>query len=352
MPKTIVLTGGGTAGHVIPHEALLPSLKEQGWEVSYIGGSGIEKTLVPETLRVPFFEISTGKLRRYRSWDNLWDVFRVIKGFFDALGLLIKLKPRVILSKGGYVSVPVVLAGACLRIPVLTHESDLSLGLANRIILPFARRIFYSFPQTGEKLPRGKSLYTGQPVRLGLLEGSQKTGLELCGFAEDDPRPILLIMGGSQGAQAINQVVLSQIHRLTQNYRLIHLTGVGKSTQLSRPGSYKSFEYVKDELPHLMACARLVLGRAGAGTIFECLALGLPMLLVPLVLGSRGDQLHNGRAFEEKGWARVLEEPSLETALIPALESLMKEGPKSSQGALKPQETLNLILGEIQAYAS
>ncbi|MCB9229028.1 MAG: undecaprenyldiphospho-muramoylpentapeptide beta-N-acetylglucosaminyltransferase [Deltaproteobacteria bacterium] len=328
--RKIVLTGGGTAGHVMPHIALLPEFHKAGWEVHYVGSGGIEKRLMIEQ-GVPFYQIPAGKLRRYFSVRNLTDIFRIIAAVLSSLWILRRLSPDLVFSKGGFVSVPVSVAAWILRIPVLTHESDVTPGLANRMITPFARKIFCAFPETLKYLPSGKGILTGIPVRSSLREGLAKEGLRICNFTEEDSRPVVLIMGGSQGAESINQAVLQSQDLLLQEFRLIHLTGAGKDTPLVRDG-YQSFEFAGEELPHLFAASELVVGRAGANFLFECLSLRKPMLLIPLQKGSRGDQLLNAASFSRAGWAQQLSEENLSPeTLLEAIRQLHADAAKLRQ---------------------
>lgn len=307
MPKPrIVLTGGGTAGHVMPHLAMLDAYKE--FEVHYIGGKGVEKKLVTEA-GVSFHEISTGKLRRYFSVENFKDLFRIVLGFLQSLQILLELRPKFIFSKGGFVSVPVAWAGACLRIPVVTHESDLTPGLATKLILPFAKKVFYTFEETRGFLPPQKSVKTGTPIRKFLLQGDRTRGLRLCGFDPEDSRPVLLVVGGSSGAQRLNTRLLSNVEALRESFRVIHLAGKDGDRGEDSKG-YKGFGFVTEELADLIALADLVITRAGANAITEFLTLQKPMLLVPLYVGSRGDQVLNAQSFVDHGFAHVIDERS------------------------------------------
>jgi len=310
--KRIVLTGGGTAGHVMPNLALLPQLRAAGFDVVYIGSAGVEKGLVTAA-NVPFFEISTGKLRRYFSIQNILDVGRIIAGFFQALILMMRLRPHAVFSKGGFVAVPVTLAAWCCGVPVVTHESDYSPGLANKIITPFSRKILYTFPETEKFLPKEKSEMVGTPVRQDLFSGDAERGRQLCGFGPE--KPILLVMGGSQGAQRINEALRSILPELTQSFNVVHITGKGKSIGYSAPG-YAGFEFVGEELKDLFAATDMVVTRAGANSIFEILALKKPMLLIPLEVGSRGDQVLNAKSFAAKGWALTLSESKMTSQLL------------------------------------
>lgn len=305
----LVLTGGGTAGHVMPHLAIKEALEKQGCLLFYIGSNGIEKEIINRE-GIQFFTIQTGKLRRYFSWQNFLDIFRVAVGVVQSCLILIYIRPFAVFSKGGFVSVPVCFAAWLLRIPVVAHESDYSPGLANRFISRFAALILYSFPETERFLPTRKSRWVGTPVRTDLSSGDRQQGLKIAGFDSLDERPVLLVMGGSTGAERINRIVVDSLPKLTKDFRVIHLTGKGKNILPSREG-YAAFEYVGEELKHLLAATDLVVGRAGANSIFEWLFLKKPMLLIPLLAGSRGDQVDNAECFKKRGWAMVLGEKNL-----------------------------------------
>ena len=314
--KKIVLTGGGTAGHVTPNIALLPSLKEAGYEVFYIGSyTGIEKTLI-EDLGIPYYGISSGKLRRYRSLKNLSDPFRVLHGLFQAKRLMKKIKPDIVFSKGGFVSVPVVLAAGSRHIPVIIHESDMTPGLANKISIPSATKVCCNFPETLKSLPAEKSILTGSPIREELLHGNKEAARKLCGFHSD--KPVLMIIGGSLGSAVINQSVREALPKLLDDFQIVHICGKDKidNLLLKTPG-YKQFEYVKDDLKDIFAMADIVVSRAGANAICELLALKKPNLLIPLSAGaSRGDQILNARSFEAQGFSMVIDEDYLSPGLL------------------------------------
>ena len=229
--KRIILTGGGTAGHVTPNIALLPRLSELGYDIQYIGSyNGIEKDLI-EPFGVPYHGISSGKLRRYLSMQNLTDPFRVLKGFSEARKLIKELKPDVIFSKGGFVSVPVVLAGKRCKVPVIIHESDMTPGLANKIAIPSATKVCCNFPETLEYLPKGKAVLTGSPIRQELLSGSGNkiAALDLCGFTAD--KPVILVIGGSLGSVVVNNAVRKSLPKLLEHFQVIHLCGKGKTDE-------------------------------------------------------------------------------------------------------------------------
>ena len=303
----VCLTGGGTAGHVTPHFALLPGMRQRGWQIFYVGSAGLERQLV-EAQGVEFHTIATGKLRRYASWKNLIDLFKVGFGCLQALLLLMRKRPDVLFSKGGFVAVPVAWAAWVLRIPVVSHESDVTPGLANRLIKPVARKLLYTFPETANYL-RDKSEQVGTPIRQQLFQGDRAVGQKLCGFA-DESLPTILVMGGSQGAQRVNAALLGILPWLMERVRVIHLTGAGKGIGFQH-SRYKSFEFLSEEMKDIYALSDFVISRAGANSLFEVLALRKPMLLIPLELGSRGDQVINAESFKRQGWALVLREKDL-----------------------------------------
>lgn len=321
--KRIILTGGGTAGHVTPNIALLPKLIELGYDIQYIGSyNGIEKDLI-EPFGIPYHGISSGKLRRYFSTQNFTDPFRVIKGFGEARRLIKELKPDVIFSKGGFVSVPVVLAGKRCKVPVIIHESDMTPGLANKIAIPSAAKVCCNFPETLECLPKGKAVLTGSPIRQELLSGNKIAAMDMCGFTAD--KPVILVIGGSLGSVIVNNAVRESLPRLLEEFQIIHLCGKGKmDDSLKDTKGYCQFEYIKDELRDIFALADIVISRAGANAICELLALRKPNLLIPLsAKASRGDQLLNARSFERQGFSMVLEEDALnEDSLVSAVRKL------------------------------
>ena len=306
--KRIVLTGGGTAGHVTPNMALVPKLIDEGYDIAYIGSyEGMERKLIDD-IGVPYYGISSGKLRRYFDLKNFTDPFLVIKGYFEAKKILKKLHPNVVFSKGGFVTVPVVIAAKKLHIPVIIHESDMTPGLANKLSIPSASKVCCNFPETIEHLPKGKAVLTGSPIRQELFQGRKETGLKLCGFQAD--KPVLLIIGGSLGSVAINNAIRNNLDELLKTYQIIHLCGRGNLDQsLDTRKGYRQFEYVKDDLKHYFACADVVVSRAGANAICELLALRKPNVLIPLGLNaSRGDQILNAKSFEKQGYSYVLQE--------------------------------------------
>lgn len=314
--KKIIMTGGGTAGHVIPNIALVPYLKEAGFEIHYIGSyQGIEKTLITK-LGIPYYGIATGKLRRYFDLKNFTDPFRILKGFFEAKALIKEIRPDIVFSKGGYVTVPVVKAAHGKNIPVILHESDITPGLANKLSFSSADRICCSFPETMDLLPKNKAVFTGSPIRKELMKGNAENGRKYCSL--DNKKPILLVTGGSLGSENINGFVRRILDKLLHHFYIVHLCGKGKvDYSLSETENYLQFEYIDKELPDFMAAADLVISRAGAGTINELAALNKPNLLIPLSKSaSRGDQILNARSYERLGYSLVLEEEEITEDLL------------------------------------
>lgn len=309
--KKIVLTGGGTAGHVTPNIALLPRLRELGYEISYIGSyQGMEKNLI-EQQKVPYYGISSGKLRRYFDPKNFSDPFKVMKGYMQARALMRRLKPDIVFSKGGFVSVPVVLAAKHAKVPVIIHESDLTPGLANRIAIPSASRVCCNFPETIPHLPEGKAVLSGSPIRAELLQGNCEKAYAYTGLNAE--KPIILVVGGSSGSKVINDALRSILPKLLEKYQIIHLCGKGNLDEtLNDTEGYVQYEYANKELADMFAAAQLVISRAGANSICELLALRKPNILIPLSKNaSRGDQILNANSFQKQGFSYVIEEESL-----------------------------------------
>ena len=277
----------------------------------------MEKGLI-EANGTKYYGISSGKLRRYFDWKNFSDPFRVMNGFFEAKRILRKIKPDVIFSKGGFVSVPVVLAAKALHIPAVIHESDMTPGLANRIALRGATTVCCNFPETVEKLQGNRAIWTGTPIRQELFSGDANRGLSFCGFDSANDKPVLLIIGGSQGSVFINNAVRGSLDELLKDFRIIHLCGKGNLDEsLKNREGYAQYEFISKELPDLFAAADIIISRAGANAIFELLALKKPNILIPLGLNaSRGDQILNARSFEKQGFSKVLEEESVTAALL------------------------------------
>lgn len=352
--KRIILTGGGTAGHVTPNIALLPRLKELNYDIHYIGSyNGIEKELI-EQFGIPYHGISSGKLRRYFSVKNFTDPFRVLKGFSEANKLIKSLKPDVIFSKGGFVSVPVVMAGKRRHVPTIIHESDMTPGLANKLSIPSATKVCCNFPETLEHLPKEKAVLTGSPIRQELLSGNKIAALDFCHLTSD--KPVILIIGGSLGSVAVNNAVRAVLPELLKEFHVIHLCGKGKIDEsLKSLSGYVQFEYIKEELKDLFALADIVISRAGANAICELLALHKPTLLIPLSANaSRGDQILNARSFERQGFSLVLEEEALTNAsLLDAIHNLYsnRESFISAMKKSSQQDSIDTIIHLIENAA-
>ena len=350
--KKIVLTGGGTAGHVTPHLAILPTLREEGYEIHYIGSKdGIEKSII-EKEGITYHAIHVGKLRRYFDWKNFSDIFRVLLGIRESKKLIKALRPDVCFSKGGFVSVPVAVACGKYRVPLLCHESDLTPGLATKIDSRFATKIATTFPECARALG-SKAVCTGTPLRPQLYTGSREEGLRLAGF--DGSRPVLMMTGGSLGAQSVNAVLREALPEITKTMDVIHLTGKGNLDEslMDMPG-YKQFDFVSDEMPHLMAAADLVLSRAGSNTLCELHALKKAMLLVPYPKGaSRGDQILNAESYEKRGLAMVLPQEKMTRETLTEAILALKDHSPALRAALEAapaadgREAICRMIGEI-----
>ncbi|CAM4128989.1 UDP-diphospho-muramoylpentapeptide beta-N- acetylglucosaminyltransferase [Bacillus manliponensis] len=349
--KKIVFTGGGSAGHVTPNVALMPHLQKEGWDISYIGSHrGIEKTII-EKEGIPYYGIASGKLRRYFDLQNIKDPFLVMKGVMDAYIRIRKIKPDVIFSKGGFVSVPVVIGGWLNRVPILLHESDMTPGLANKISLKFASKIFVTFEEAKRHLPAEKTIYTGSPVREDVLQGKREHGLKWLQF--HDRKPVITMMGGSLGAKKINETLRKALPQLLTHYQIVHLCGKDNIDEsLQETKGYAQFEYVHEELPHILAATDFVISRAGSNAIFEFLTLQKPMILIPLPkASSRGDQILNAQSFEQQGYATVLYEEALtEETIVSCIDELCrnKEQYKQAMNKYNGQQAVQTIIDQIK----
>ena len=350
--KKIVLTGGGTAGHVTPNLALLPSLQERGYEIHYIGSyNGIERKLI-ENSGIPYDGISSGKLRRYFDLKNFTDPFRVLKGFSEARKLLNQLKPDVVFSKGGFVTVPVVVAAGRLKIPAIIHESDMTPGLANKLCIPSAVKVCCNFPETNAHLPEGKAVVTGTPIRPELLQGDAAKGRAFTGFTSE--KPVIMIIGGSLGAQAVNDAIRRILPELLKDFQVVHLCGKGKQDDSKNDlKGYVQYEYIESELADLFAMADIVISRAGANAICELQALKKPNLLIPLSANaSRGDQILNARSFEKQGFSMVLEEEAItDEVLLKAIHDLYdhRETYRAAMENAPGQDSISVICDLIRS---
>lgn len=334
MNKKILLTGGGTAGHCTPNLALIPYLEKEGMEVVYIGTkNGIEREIITNA-GIKYYPISAGKLRRYFSLKNFSDPFKIIAGYFQAKKIIKKEKPCLVFSKGGFVTVPVVFAAKSRNVPVVLHESDYTPGLANRLCIPKADKVCVSFEAAAKHIEKDKAVITGAPVRAELLNGNKEEGLKFLGFGGE--KPVLLIMGGSLGAQAVNDAVDASVDELTSMFDVAHIRGKGKLNPEIKNKGYVQLEYISKELPDVFACADVMLSRAGANAIFEILALNLPALLVPLpAASSRGDQVLNADYFKEKGYSMVLNQDDITPeTLVSSLKELRRRAPMLKENML------------------
>ncbi|MBR6274212.1 MAG: undecaprenyldiphospho-muramoylpentapeptide beta-N-acetylglucosaminyltransferase [Lachnospiraceae bacterium] len=356
--KKILLTGGGTAGHVTPNIALMDRLKEEGYEIYYMGShDGIERELI-ENLGITYYPISSGKLRRYHSWKNFTDPFRVNKGCFEARKIIKKLKPDVCFSKGGFVSVPVVYAAKRCKVPTIIHESDMTPGLANKISIRRATKVCCNFPETIKYLPKNKGVHTGTPIRKELFTGSKEEALAFCGFTDAalKDKPVLLVVGGSTGAVAVNEAVRKSLDTLLKKYNVIHLCGKGKADEsFNNRAGYKQIEYCDKEMKDMLAAADVVLSRAGANAIFELLALRKPNILIPLpAKASRGDQILNAESFEKQGFSKVLPEETITPdLLVKTIDEVYSEQDKYKEAMNKSKtsdavEIIMALIKEVQ----
>jgi UDP-N-acetylglucosamine--N-acetylmuramyl-(pentapeptide) pyrophosphoryl-undecaprenol N-acetylglucosamine transferase len=335
--ESICFTGGGTGGHVFPGIAVIDELRKLGSaNIVWIGsGKGMEKEIIAG-YGIPFYGVPSGKLRRYVSLDNFFDVWKIIAGFFASLFLLMKLRPSLVFSKGGYVSVPVVAAAGFLGIPVFTHESDSDPGIATRIDSLFAEKILTSFEETKDWFPektRPRVELTGNPIRTVLLGGNAGKGRAYVGCQEG--KKILLVLGGSQGARPLNIAVREMLDPLCERCFVVHQTGKNDFMSIAKQG-YFSQAFFKEELSDILACASLVVCRAGSNTLWELAALGIPAILVPLASGSRGDQVRNAAVFEREGAALVVtEDANLASGLLEIICKLIDNDAVLERMALK-----------------
>lgn len=351
--KKVVLTGGGTAGHVTPNIALIPRLQELGFEVHYIGThNGMERELI-EAINIPYHPISSGKLRRYFDLKNFSDPFKVMKGYAQSVRILKKLKPDVVFSKGGFVAAPVVAAASQLKIPAILHESDMTPGLANKLCGRFATKFCCNFPETLNHLPKDKAIHTGTPIREELKKGSKENGLEFTGLNSE--KPIILIMGGSLGAIKVNDAVRSVLDDLLEDFQIIHLCGKDKVSEAHKNiKGYVQFEFISAELPDLLACTDLVISRAGANAISEFLALRIPNVLIPLSKeASRGDQILNAKSFTKQGFSAMIEEEDITPkALLSLIRHTYEDRAEyirnmENSSSADPIETITDIINEM-----
>ena len=348
--RRAVVTGGGSAGHVVPALPVIEALKARNWGITYIGSdSGLEEQLVAP-IGVPYVSVRPGKLRRYWSFENFVDAFRVPLSILQAFRVLGRIRPDVVFSKGGFVAFPVVVAAWLRRIPVVAHESDLSPGLANRLTLPFIASLCVNFDATGVNARR--VVHTGTPVRESLVRGDRGRGLTAAGFSGD--RPVLVIFGGSLGAERLNLIVREALPTLTGSFDVLHVCGAGKvdPAYLDTAG-YEQRDFVGAEWGDMLAAADLVVSRSGANSLYELLLLRKPNLLVPLpASASRGDQIENAAFAESHGYSMVLAEADLTSGLLVDRVTALHNDAPSWRGRLQEfqaPDSIGLIVAELEA---
>lgn len=337
--KKILFTGGGTPGHVTPNLALIEKFQQEGWQLNYAGTKGgIEEKLISR-IGIAFHPITSGKLRRYFSWQNFIDPFRISLGVLQAYFLCRKLKPDVVFSKGGFVSFPVVLGAWLNRIPIVAHESDFTPGLANKLVFPFANKIAVSFAETKRFFKSSdKLLVTGSPLRAALFTGNSQKGREFCGFNLD--KKIIVIMGGGLGSAVLNEAIKRELKNLLSHFQIVHICGQGKAINYKEEPGYKVYEYLHEELFDVLACADIIVSRSGANSVFEFLALKKLCLFIPLsTKASRGDQIDNAKYCKERGLSAVLSEEDLATESIFTRLCEMETQLNSYQQALNNYQT-------------
>lgn len=370
--NVIVFTGGGTAGHIFPGIAVADELKSlnNNFDIYWIGCSkGMDKSIVEKSMEVKdskestikkFYGIPSGKLRRYFSIKNFFDLFNIFFGFVKSFFLLLRLKPVALFSKGGFVSVPPCLAAKILGIPVYIHECDFTLGLANRINVKSAKTIFVSYEETKNKLSevnQSKTIVTGNPVRPIFNSANKENGLSTLGIknqVEGENKLILLVLGGSLGAKQINNLIYENIEWLCERFIVIHQTGLvnnsddnEKSLTEKYKDSYKPFPFIHKDIQDVISCADVVVSRAGANSIWETAVLNKPMVLIPLCgSGTRGDQVDNANYFASKDCAKVLvgENANSETLKESLTYMIETENRNKMKNAIK-----KLVEGEVPA---
>lgn len=350
MSKKIIFTGGGTSGHVLPNFPLIEQFLENKYIVEYIGSKdGIEKELIEKNFPdVKYYSITSDKLRRYLTYKHIFVPFRVVRGLVESILLLKKLKPDFVFSKGSFVSVPIVLASWILRIPVAIHESDYSVGLANKLAFPFAKLIFVSFNKSiySEKY-QNKMIQTGPLIRKSFLNLQKPDDIEI--HFENDKKTIL-IFGGSLGAQNINTLVYNNFAELVKRFNIIHICGKNNTRNNLIDASYISFEYLNDGISYLMSISDLIISRAGMNSIWEILMMGKPNILIPLsAKKSRGDQIENAKYFEKLGLSKIINDDNLDFQnLLHQIEGIFNNYKLYLDGI----KNFNLVLGNTIIYDS
>lgn len=357
MNKKIVLTGGGTTGHVSVNLALIPRLKKDGWEIHYFGSKdGIERELISGISGVSYHAISTGRFRRRKTvksiFKNFKDVFKVMAGSIQSIYKIFKINPNICFSKGGFVSVPVIFGAWVNRVPTLAHESDFTPGLANKLVQPFVKTIFTTFRETNDYIKEGKATYVGPVIREDLKNGDKNKAIKDLELKSD--KPVLLIMGGSQGSAYINQTIRDNLSHILEKYTVIHSTGKGNLDPSINLEGYYQYEYMTSNLKDILALSDLVISRSGANAIFEFLYYKIPMILIPLVKGSRGDQVVNAKSFEKDGFAMIVNEAEdTKSDLLAAIDDMYQnlDKYKSKMESFDFKDGLDFIYKKINEYA-
>lgn len=347
--KKILFTGGGSAGHVSVNVALIPEFKKHGYQISYIGSKkGIEKEMIEKIPEVKYHKISSGKLRRYFSWENFIDPFKVLKGIVDSIFVLKKENPNFVFSKGGFVSVPVCVAARFLKIPVVLHESDLTPGLANKINIKFSNHIFTTFEDTLNYLPKGKASLIGAIVRDDIYTGNKERAYEFCGFNEE--KPVILVMGGSLGSKILNEYVWKNVDELTKKYQIIHLVGKDLLNKNIKAEGYKQYEFLSKELFDIFQITDFTISRAGANALYEFLALEKPAILVPLGTNqSRGDQIENALFFEKNNFSKVISEENFEKLNLSEIDEFFNNLSKYKE-AMKIYKDEKKVINSVEDF--
>lgn len=325
----IIMTGGGSVGHVVVNTVLIPKLIENNWQIIYIGSKkGPEKKMIKSLKNTTYYSISTGKLRRYISLENIKDIFKIIKGIVEAFIIIKSEKPNIIFSCGGFVSVPVVIAGWLNRVPIIVRETDYTVGLANKISIPLAKYVSVTFPDTLKEMSSNKRFECGPIIREELISGDKYLGFKFTGIRGD--KPIILVIGGSQGAKVINETIRDSLDSLINDFNIIHICGKGKKDSSLDKEGYVQFEYIDKELPHIYAITDIIVGRSGSNAVFEGVLLKKPMLLIPISKkASRGDQILNANYIEKNGFGKVLLQEDLNVdSLVVEINNIYKEREK------------------------
>jgi len=324
MKRKVFFTGGGTGGHVFPALAIIDELDKSVYDIAWIGSKkGMEYKIITDA-GIKFYSIPSGKLRRYFSILNLLDIFKIIAGFFASFILLAKQRPELVFSKGGYVTVPPIIAAKILNIKSITHESDMTPGLATRINSRFVNKILLPYENTRKYFKdsmKEKIIVTGNPVRKDFFYADNTIGKEIMGF--NNSKPVLLILGGSLGAQEINDLISESLDLLLEEFNIYHQMGEANFKE-SEKDNYKTVPFIKRDIAHLIAASDIVISRSGASAVWEFASVGVPSILIPLIAGSRGDQLFNANYAVEKNISLILKGNDVNISNLLELINLIK----------------------------